>query len=84
MVFLGIPVPDTSNYPAKVFKGFDKKLINAGESASFEIFIDDHDLSYYDTTEEDFVRPTTGTYTVYVGENAKSDNLKSKTVSAKY
>jgi beta-glucosidase len=84
MVFLGIPVPDPDNYPAKVLKGFDKKLIKSGESASFEIFIDDHDLSYYDTTEKDFVRPTTGTYTVYVGENAKSENLKSKTISASY
>ena len=84
MVFLGIPVPDPSNYPSKVFKGFDKKLIKSGESASFEIFIDDHDLSYYDTTKEDFVRPTTGTYTVYVGQDAKSENLKSKTISAKY
>ena len=46
--------------------------------------IDDQYLSYYDTNVADFVRPTTGTYTVYVGENAKSDNLKSKTVSASY
>jgi hypothetical protein len=30
--------------------------------------IDDQYLSYYDTNVADFVRPTTGTYTVYVGE----------------
>ena len=83
MVFLGIPVPSTIEYPSKVFKGFDKKLIKAGESASFEILIDDHDLSYYDTTLKDFVRPTTGQYTVYVGENAK-DIIKTKTVNASY
>ena len=83
MVFLGIPVPSSMEYPAKVFKGFDKKLIKSGESASFEILIDDHDLSYYDTNVADFVRPTTGTYTVYVGENAR-DITKTGTVSASY
>ena len=72
MVFLTIPVPSTMSYPTKVLRGFDKKLIKKGETVSFEILIDDHDLSYYDTTTgvEDFVRPT-GTYTVHVGENAR-------------
>ena len=68
MVFLTIPVPDSSTYPTKILKCFDKKLIKSGESASFEIFIDYHDLSYYITNVAVFVRPTTGTYTVYVGE----------------
>ena len=70
MVFLTIPVPTPSAYPAKVLRGFDKKLIKKGETVSFEILIDDHDLSYYDTGVADFVRPT-GTYTVHVGENAR-------------
>ena len=83
MVFLGIPVPNPSNYPTKVFKGFDKKLIKSGESASFEILIDDHDLSYYDKTVEDFVRPTSGSYTVSVGENAR-DISKTGSVTANY
>ena len=85
MVFLTIPVPSTMSYPTKVLRGFDKKLIKKGETVSFEILIDDHDLSYYDTTTgvEDFVRPTSGTYTVYVGENAR-DVSKSGTVDASY
>ena len=80
MVFLNIPVPTGMDYPAKVLRGFDKKLIKKGETVSFEILIDDHDLSYYDTTKADFVRPA-GTYTVYVGENAR-DVSKSGTVVA--
>ena len=67
MVFLKFPI---SNYPDKVLKGFDKKLIKSGESANFEIFIDDHDLSYYDVEKADFVRPTSGQYHVNVGLNA--------------
>ena len=80
MVFLKFPI---SNYPEKVLKGFDKKSIKQGESASFEILIDDHDLSYYDVDKADFVRPTSGKYTVYVGENA-DDIKKQSDVDASY
>jgi beta-glucosidase len=85
MVFLTIPVPNPTTYPTKVLRGFDKKLIKSGETVSFEILIDDHDLSYYDTSEEDFVRPTaeTKTYTVHVGLNAR-DIEQTGTVSANY
>ncbi|MBR6133839.1 MAG: glycoside hydrolase family 3 C-terminal domain-containing protein, partial [Bacilli bacterium] len=72
MVFLKIPI---DNYPEKVLRGFDKKLIKQGETESFEIFIDNHDLSYYDVNVQDFVKPKSGKYTVYVGEHAKDDKL---------
>ena len=71
MVFLKFPI---SNYPEKVFKGFDKKLIKSGESANFEILIDDHDLSYYDVEKKDYVKPS-GKYHVYVGENGRDFKL---------
>ena len=71
MVFLKFPL---SNYPERVFKGFDKKLIKKGETASFEILIDDHDLSYYDVEKKDYVRPS-GKYHVYVGENGRDFKL---------
>ena len=67
MVFLKIPI---NNYPEKVFKGFDKKLIKAGATEKFEILIENHDLSYYDVDKKDFVIAN-GSYTVFVGENAK-------------
>lgn len=72
MIFLKFPL---ENYPQKVFKGFDKKLIKKNEIASFEILIDDHDLSYYDVGVQDFVRPSSGQYTVYVGEHARDNKL---------
>ena len=81
MVFLKFPI---SNYPERVFKGFDKKLIKSGESADFEILIDDHDLSYYDVDSSSFVRPKTGEFTVYVGKYAHDPSEKIKTISASY
>ena len=70
MVFLGFPL---DNYPAKVLKGFDKKELDIDESTTFTILIEPHDLSYYDTTKADYVRPTSGTFKVYVGENARDN-----------
>ena len=81
MVFLKFPI---SNYPDRVFKGFDKKLIKSRESADFEILIDDHDLSYYDVNSSSFVRPKTGEFTVYVGKYAHDPSEKIKTISASY
>jgi beta-glucosidase len=80
MVFLKFPI---DNYPEKVFKGFDKKSIKSGSSSSFEIVIEDHDLSYYDVSKKDYVRPTSGDFTVYVGENARDIQL-TKTIGANY
>jgi len=68
MVFLKLPL---NNYPEKVFKGFDKKLIKAGATEKFEILIDNHDLSYYDVDKGDFAIAS-GSYTVYVGGDAKT------------
>jgi beta-glucosidase len=80
MVFLTFPI---QNYPLKVFKGFDKKLLAIDEQASFTIVVEPHDLSYYDVHSAAFVRPTTGEYKVYVSENARDDQLIT-TVSAAF
>ena len=80
MVFLKFPI---DNYPEKVFKGFDKKSIKSGSSSTFKIVIEDHDLSYYDVSKSDYVRPTSGDFTVYVGENARDIKL-TKTIGANY
>ena len=82
MVFLGFP-SSVPNYPAKVFKGFDKKELDVNEEVTFSILVEPHDLSYYSVSEGDFVRPTSGEYTVYVNENAR-DNKLTKTISASY
>jgi beta-glucosidase len=80
MVFLGFPL---ENYPQKVLKGFDKKLLKVDEETIFSILVEPHDLSYYDKDTASFVRPTTGEYKVYVSENARDDQLIT-TVSAAF
>ena len=80
MVFLGFPL---QNYPQKVFKGFDKKFLKIDEQATFTILVEPHDLSYYDVSKASFVRPTTGKYKVYVGDNAR-DNHFMLSVDAAY
>ena len=80
MVYLGFPL---ENYPTKVLKGFDKKELKKGKSKSFKILIEPHDLSYYDTTKADYVRPSSGTFKVYVGQNAKDESLTGS-VNASY
>ena len=85
MVFLQFPdnIQTEDGYPDKLFKGFDKKRIKPNEIAKFEIFVDDHALSYYNIFEKKFIRPNEGVYTVYVGFNAKDYNLLQTTVDAK-
>ena len=86
MVFLKFPdiIQTEEGYPNKLFKGFDKKWINPGETVSFEILVDDHALSYYNINKKDFERPNNGKYTVFVGFNAEEyDKLKTE-VDAKF
>ena len=85
MVFLKFPdnIKTEDGYPDKLFKGFDKKRIKPNEIIKFEIFVDDHALSYYNIFEKKFIRPNEGVYTVYVGFNAKDYNLLQTTVDAK-
>ena len=88
MVFLKFPenIQTEEGYPDKLFKGFDKKFIKPNESVSFEIFVDDHALSYYNIFEDEgkFVRPTEGNYIVYVGFDAKNYNLLKIEIDANF
>ena len=88
MVFLKFPenIQTEEGYPDKLFKGFDKKFIKPNESVSFEIFVDDHALSYYNIFEDEgkFVRPTEGNYIIYVGFDAKNYNLLKIEIDANF
>ena len=75
MLFLKFPdsvASDSYNgeYPSKLFKGFEKVFIKAGETKSVTINVDEHALSYYSTSKEQFVLPS-GTFIVYIGQNAR-------------
>ena len=86
MVFLKFPdsIKTEEGYPDKLFKGFDKKWINPGEVVAFEIFVDDHALSYYNIFDKKYERPIEGNYTVYVGLDARDYNKLQAEVNANY
>ena len=84
MVFLKFPdtIKTEEGYPDKLFKGFDKKWVKPNEIVNFEILVDPHALSYYNVEEANYVRPTDGKYTVYVGFDAKDYNKLQTEVNA--
>ena len=86
MVFLKFPddIETENGYPDKLFKGFDKKLIKPNESVKFEIFVDDHALSYYNVNQKSFVRPNKGKYEIFLGFDARNYNIKSMSINADY
>jgi len=75
MIFLTFP-DSVKDYPIRLFKGFDKVWLEPGESKEVTIFIDSHDLSYYDVELEEFVRPLDGEFTIHAGFNALDLPLK--------
>ncbi|ORX46002.1 beta-glucosidase [Piromyces finnis] len=70
MIFLSFP-DVVKDHPARVFKGFDKVMLQPGESKEVTIFIDNHDLSYFDVDAMEYVKPEEGKYTIYAGSNAR-------------
>ena len=86
MVFLKFPdtIKAEEGYPDKLFKGFDKKWVNPNEEVKFEILVDPHALSYYNIDQANYVRPTEGKYTVYVGFDAKDYNKLQTEVNASF
>jgi len=86
MVFLKFPdtIRTEEGYPDKLFKGFDKKWVNPNEVVNFEILVDAHALSYYNIDQKNYVRPTDGKYTVYVGFNARDYNKLQTEVNASF
>ena len=86
MVFLKFPdtIKAEEGYPDKLFKGFDKKWVNPNEEVKFEILVDPHALSYYNIDQANYVRPTEGKYTVYVGFDARDYNKLQTEVDASF
>lgn len=77
MLFLGFPaVSELGDYPIRGLKDFEKVNLKAGESKSVTLTVDQHGLSYYNTSKKAFVVPTGGEYTVYVGMSAGDLPLK--------
>ena len=87
MIFLKFPTSiesdcDGGEYPAKLFKGFTKVFLEKGATKLVSITVDKHSLSYYSVSKEDF-KKATGTFTVYLGKNAKDPEETSGTVTVR-
>jgi beta-glucosidase-like glycosyl hydrolase len=79
MLFLHFPDTiksdcDGGDYPNKLFKGFEKVLVKAGQTNTVKITVDEHALSYYSVSLKSFVRPS-GTFKVYIGKDASDSAL---------
>ena len=60
------------------------KELDVDASSDITIIVDAHDLSYYSVNNNDFVRPKTGKYKVYVGIDAKDYNKLEGEIDANY
>ncbi|ORX46881.1 beta-glucosidase precursor [Piromyces finnis] len=77
MLFLGFPaVSELGDYPIRGLKAFEKVNLKAGQKKTVTLSVDQHGLSYYNTSKKSFVVPTGGEYTVYVGKSAGDLPLK--------
>ena len=70
MLFLKFP--DSINidyydgkYPEKLFKGFEKVFVKAGETKKVSITVDEHFLSYYSVSNKKFIKHS-GIFTVFI------------------
>jgi len=77
MLFLGFPnVSEMGDYPVRGLKAFEKVNLKAGQKKTVTLSVDQHGLSYYNTSKKSFVVPTGGEFTVYVGKSAGDLPLK--------
>ena len=77
MMFLTFP-DNIGEYPKYIFKGFEKILLEPGETQKVTITADDHALSYFNVEENKYVRLKEGNITVYIAENGDPDDYKLK------
>ncbi|KAJ3212382.1 hypothetical protein HDU82_002061 [Entophlyctis luteolus] len=72
-VYIGYP-SSVTDQPAKQLKGFAKKLIASGSTATVSIEVPEDIYSVYDVSSSSWVVPD-GTYTVYVGSSSEDIKL---------
>ena len=68
MMFITFP-NYIGDYPAYILKGFEKVEINPGETKTVTIIADDHALSYFDVSKNNYVRVNKDKIKVSIGEN---------------
>ena len=84
MMFLSFP-DSIGDYPKHIFKGFEKVEIKSNKIKTVTIVADDHALSYFNVTQNKYVRVNEGKIKVYISENANLSAIKLKgEIDAKY
>ena len=82
MMFLIFP-DNTGDYPK--FKGFNKVKLKPNETQRITIYADDHALSYFNVTQNKYVRVNEGNIEVYIVENGNiSDPIFNDSIKADY
>lgn len=71
-LYLGFPA--SAGEPPRVLRGFERQLIQKGQSAKFSIPLRVKDISIWDVITQSWVIPT-GTFTVYVGSSSRQLHL---------
>ncbi len=75
MMFLTFP-DSIGDYPKHIFKGFEKIEINSNETKKVTILADEHALSYFNVTQNNYIRVSQGKIKVYIAENGDLSETK--------
>ena len=75
MMFLTFP-SSIGDYPPNIFKGFEKVEIQPGQTETVKILADDHALSYFNESQNKYVRVNEGKIKVYISDNADPSQFK--------
>lgn len=69
-LYLSFPETQGVDFPVRVLRGFEKKYLNEGESATITFGLTRRDLSYWDTAKQNWRMPG-GKFTIAVGESSR-------------
>ncbi|KAI2632875.1 glycoside hydrolase family 3 protein [Xylaria nigripes] len=70
-LYLGYPGSGTVDFPVKVLRGFDKPLLEAGETQTVTFELTRRDLSYWDVTAQNWVMVVDGAYEFLIGRSSR-------------
>lgn len=70
-LYLGYPNSTTVDFPVKVLRGFEKLLLEKGETQTVTFNLTRRDLSYWDVYVQNWAMVVDGEYTLMVGHSSR-------------
>ncbi|KAI3321583.1 glycoside hydrolase family 3 protein [Xylariaceae sp. AK1471] len=70
-LYLSYPHSDTVDFPVKALRGFDKILLEKGETSTVTFNLTRRDLSYWDVMAQNWVMIVEGEYKFMVGQSSR-------------